>query len=347
MQKYHNILALTAVVSLAASLTVQAQPIASEGFNYNPGSSIIGQASGSPGWMTMNTSAGGNGINGGNWTSKSDVGAGFTGTGANPGSSIVSGSLSYTDGSGNVLSTSGGSLVAESIANSTTAQPEIGTTATFGALGAANTAASGTLWVSYLWQGLNTTGSSSGLYRQGTVMFVNGAASGTASGGSERLDIGMPNIDSLNQGTVNPNISLWTAGGIAGGNGSLASTAPLQSTVAANNGQADFILMEFVLDNTTTTADTVNVWINPTLGGVLGSPNLTWGSQDMSAINGIRISAQGLNTTYGSVGGEEQVDEINIGDTVASVEPVPEPASMALAGLGGLALLALKRQVRK
>ncbi len=270
MQKYIRTLALTSVISLGASLTAQAQLIASESFNYTAGSSIIGQASGSPGWMTMNTSAGGNGINGGNWTSKSDVGAGFTGNGANPGTAIVSGSLHYTDGSGNVLNTSGGSLTAESIANSTTAQPELGTTATFGALGAANTAASGTLWVSYLWQGLNTTGSGSGLYRQATVMFVNGAASGTASGGSERLDIGMPNIYAANQGTVNPNISLWDSGGLGQ---HYTSTAPLQSGVAANTigSSADFILMEFVLDNSSTTADTVNVWINPTLGGVLGT----------------------------------------------------------------------------
>ena len=344
MQKYHNILAITVVVSLAASLTVKAQLVASDSINYTAGSSIVGQASGSPGWVTMATS--GNGLAGGNWSSKSDLGAGFTGTGANPGSTIVSGSLNYTDGSGNVLSTSGNSLSVVTTSG-TTAQPELITASTFGALGAANTAAAGTLWVSFLWQGLNTTGNTlgaaSGLYRQATVTFATGGVSGTASSGSERLDVGMPNVTAANQLTVNPNISLWTAGGIAGGNGSLSSTAPQQSTVAANNGQTDFILMQFVLDNTTSTADTVNVWINPTLGGTLGTANLSWTLQDMSGINAIRIASQSTNTTEGNFSGQ-QFDELNIGDTVASVEPVPEPAIFGLAALGGLALLALRRK---
>ena len=339
MQKYLNTLAVTAAVSLCTSLTAQAQSIASESINYAPGSFIVGQASGSPGWTTMATS--GNGLAGGNWSSKSDVGGGFTGTGATPGSTIVSGSLNYTDGMGNVLSTSGNSLSVVAT-TSTTAQPELQTTSTFGALAAANTAAAGTLWVSYLWQGLNTTGSGSGLYRQATVTFATGGVSGTASSGSERLDIGMPNISAVNQGTVNPNISLWTAGGSLPN--TYSSTAPLQSGVSANNGQAAFVLMQFVLDNTTTTADTVNIWINPILGGVLGTPQLQYTAQDFSALNTIRIASQSLNTTYGTVGGEQQIDEINVGNTVLDVEPVPEPATFALASLGGLALLALRRK---
>ena len=340
-----SILALGVGISLATAFSSHAQTIASDSINYTAGSYIVGQASGSPGWVTMNTA--GNGLAGGNWSSKSDVGGGYTGTGANPGSVIVSGSLHYTDGSGNVLITSGNSLSVVTT-SATTAQPELITASTFGALGAANTAAPGTLWVSYLWQGLNTTGNTlgatTGLYRQATVMFATGGASGTASSGSERLDVGMPNITAANQGTFNPNVSLWTAGGSLPNNYS--STAPQQSTVAANNGLTDFILMEFVLDNSSTTADTVNVWINPTLTGTtpVGSPNLTYAAQDFTAINTIRIASQSTNTTEGYFSGQ-QFDELNIGDTVASVEPVPEPVTLTLAGLGGLALLGLKRKL--
>ncbi len=122
--------------------------------------------------------------------------------------------MSYTDGSGNTLATSGGSLISAT-ANSTTAQPERElTTGTFGALAAANTASAGTLWMSYPWQGLNTTGSGSGLYRQSSMMFLQGATSGAGTG-SERLDIGMPNISAANQATVLPNLSLWVSGGLA------------------------------------------------------------------------------------------------------------------------------------
>jgi hypothetical protein len=47
--------------------------------------------------------------------------------------------------------------------------------------------------------------------------------------------------------------------------------------------------------------------------------------------------------------GEESVGDINFGDTVGDVETftpgaVPEPGSMALAALGGLGLLVLKRK---
>jgi hypothetical protein len=322
LEKHATTLALAVAVSFTAALSARAQLIASEGFNYAPGTAVIAtEGTGGTGW-------------GSGWVSKSDTAQ----------SQVVGTSLSYTDGSGNILTTSGGSLISSTL-TSTTAQPQRALPSTFGALAAANTAASGTLWMSYLWQGLNTTGSGSGWYRQAIMMFINGATSAVNGSGSERLDIGMPNISTANLSTVNPNISLWTSGGLSAGN-TYSSTAPLQSTVAANSGLTTFVLIEMVLDNTTTTPDTVNVWLNPTLTGTtpVGSPNLTYSSQDLSAINGIRIQSGSLNTSYGTVGGEQQVDEINIGDTVADVEPVPEPGSMALGALGGLALLALRRK---
>jgi hypothetical protein len=166
--------------------------------------------------------------------------------------------------------------------------------------------------------------------------------------GQERLDIGTPNISAANQGTVNPNISLWSANGIVGGNGSLTSTAPLQSSVSTY-AATSFILIKFSLDNVTATADTVSVWINPTLTGAqpVGAADLTWTSQNWSDLNGIRIASNAGNATTGNVGGSQQVDELNIGNDVASVEnivAVPEPGTLAMAAMGGVAIMALIRR---
>jgi hypothetical protein len=313
---------------LVSHVSANAQVIASEGFNYNAGTAVItAEGTGGTGWANP-------------WNSKSDT----TQT-------VVSAtSLSYTDGSGNTLATSGGSLISAT-ANSTTAQPERElTSTTFGALAAANpaTGAAGTLWMSYLWQGLNTTGSGSGLYRQASLMFLQGATSAAGSG-SERLDIGMPNISAVNQATVLPNLSLWSSGGLAGQ--TLSSTAPLQSTVAANNGSTTFVLIEMTMDNVATTADTINIWFNPTLTGAtpVGAANLTYSLADLSGLNGIRLQSGSLSAADGTVGGQQQVDEINFGDTAADVEPLqvantPEPGTIALAAIGGLAILGLRRK---
>jgi hypothetical protein len=318
--KHLSTLALAIGISLAAGFSTNGQSVATESFPYAPGTGVItAEGTGGSGW-------------GFGWNSKGNL------------DQVMSGSLSYTDGLGNTLATSGGSLVS-STTTSTTAQPERALTGTIGALGAANTYAAGTLWVSYLWQGLNTTGSGSGLYRQSIMMFITGATA-TSGSGTERLDVGMPNISAATVGIVNPNLSLWTSG--SPGVNAYTSTAPLQSGVAANNGATTFVLMRFNVDTTTNT-DSVSIWLNPTLNGATpgAAADLTYSGQDLSGINGLRIQSGSLNATYGSVGGQQWVDEINIGDTVGSVEPlaVPEPASFALAGLGGLAgLLALRRR---
>ena len=320
MQKSLNVLALTIGVSLVAALSAKAQLIANESFNYAAQTGgISGSGAAGGGWA-------------GAWTDKGSLTA------------IAASGLSYTDGSGNTLTTSGNSLLAQvgsSTASST--EPERQLTSTFGTLANAN---SDTLWMSFLWLGLNTSSTSGGLYRQSSLMLYQGVTS-TSGSGKEFLDIGMPNISSANESTVNPNISLWTANGNAGQ--SYTSTAPLQSTVAANNGTTDFILIEMTSGGVawaTGGSETINIWINPTLGGTLGTADITYSAQDLSGINGFRIQAGGYNATYGTVGGAEEVDEINIGDTMVDVEPVPEPASLSLAALGGLALLALKRKQR-
>jgi len=322
MKKYSLIAPLALGASLAVVIPTHAQLIVSDGFNYPvaSGSTALGGQNGGTGWGTAT------------WTDKGSL------------SQIVAGSLSYTDGSGNTLATSGNSLLAQSSTSSSTEGQRV-LPGTFGALAGANTASPGSLWVSFLWQGLNTTGSGTGYYRQASVMFLAGSTASSGSG-KEFLDIGMPNISAANVATVNPNISLFAANGITTAS-SPSSLAPLQSTVAGNNGLTDFILMEVTGSFTAGVADTVNVWIDPTLGGTpTTAPQLTFTGQAMTTVNAIRIQSGGVNATYGAVSGQQQVDEINVGDTAIDVEPqaAPEPTALALAAIGGLSLLAWKRK---
>jgi hypothetical protein len=334
MKKSYLIAPIALGASLAVVIPTHAQLIASEGFNYTPGTSMASVGTAGNGWANV-------------WADKGNLDV------------LQSGSLAYTDGSGNTLATSGNSLQSNgSSTGSSSSEPQRTITGTFGTLALANPAAPDTLWMSYLWQGGNTTTASGTLFRQATLMFLKGASTtSTSPGGTEYMDIGMPNISSANVGTVSPNISLWASSGNAGqtANGApISSLNPVQSTVPANDGNTDFILIELTGSATAWSAagnsETMNVWINPSLtqSTPVGAPNISYSQQDLSTINAIRAQGGGLNTTYGPLPGEESVDEINIGDTAADVEPlvspVPEPTSIALAAIGGLSLLALKRK---
>jgi hypothetical protein len=326
LKKHYTSLLAIVIGAVCLSQNANAQLLGYEGFNYTSGSALAGQSTGSGLFGT--------------WTTKTP--------GAS--SSVASSGLTYTDGSGNVLSTSGNSGV--SIGSSSTDNPQLLFGSTLGvASGATATAGSGTIWMSFLWQGLNTSSTGS-FFRQASFGLYYGMTTTSASG-SEALDIGIPNISSANVSTVNPNLSVWYGGhapGTLGTSQTSSSTAPAIDTgVAANGGNTLFVVLELQMDNSSTTADTLNMWVNPTLGGSTPTgTKFTYSLADMTSINGIRMSGDGVNATYGTIAGEQQYDEFRAGGTFADVSPiapVPEPSTMSLAGISGVAiLLALRRR---
>jgi hypothetical protein len=323
MKKYLNILALTVGASLVGAVSVHAQLWGYDGFNYTVGGSLSNAAPSSGDWKY-------------NWFDKLNTGV--------PSSTVQSGSLSYS-----TLTTTGNSVSQNGAAG--TAIDQIGFNSTFGVYANLhNPTAPGTLWMSYLWQSGNFGNLSVGgnnLFRQASLGFYQGSISGTT--GNEYLDVGLPNISDANAATVNPRVSLWYGGhGLAGQTGN--ATAPnLQSSVAADNANVDFILIEMLLDNTSTTADTMKVWINPTLGADVTAltPDMTYSLQDLSSLNAIRFAANNNNATFGGYG-MQNFDEVRIGNDMTSVETltsaVPEPVSMVLLGFSSLSLLLFRRK---
>lgn len=302
------------------AISAHAQLIAYDGLNYSsaPPSNLSGDNGGLGAWA-------------GPWADENSL------TAVVPGMSYaglpVSGNSFYGAG-GPANPTYGSSSEAERVL-----------TYNFGDFANGNSQEANTLWMSFLWNG--QPGSHTGsYYRQATMMFLAGGTPSAAASGTEMFDIGMPNIKSSNVTNVSPNVSMWASHDNLDPNAP-GSTSPIQSSVAANVNASDFILVEFTSASAwvSGTAQTVNVWVNPTIGGTLGTADMTYSLQDFSGINAIRIQAGGYNASYGGAG-QEQVDEIRLGYTANQVETlsVPEPTSMAFMGLAALGLVLFRRR---
>lgn len=112
-----------------------------------------------------------------------------------------------------------------------------------------------------------------------------------------------------------------------------------QSTIAGNSGIAATTTPAFLVAQIAYGANpatpTVNLWVNPTPGGTLGTPNQT-ATADAIVFDRIRIQSGDQPFNF---------DEVRIGTTYPDVSPVPEPAAAGF--LGCLALGMLRRRHRR
>jgi hypothetical protein len=312
MKKNLSVLALTVGVSLVAALPASAQLIAEDSMNYTAGAEWVKTGvgfNGGTGW-------------GGTWSAT----AAALATNSNAG--LTYGSLN-APGVGVVVG--GGNT-----ATATSLQRIL--PGTLGVLGASG---SGTIWMSFLSQNLQeTTGGLAG-FREAKLGLFSGAST-NASGvsgvnGSERLAFGTPNTYTAG---ASDNLSIY--------NGSTF----MSSGVATPRGSATapvFVLIALLVDNTTA-LDSAYMWVNPSssLFGdngnspAFGTAAATFTANDLSAVNALRLQSGGLNGS--GTNGWWQADELRVGYSFADVTPVPEPVTFALAGLGGVMFLSLRRR---
>jgi len=200
----------------------------------------------------------------------------------------------------------------------------------------------GTVWVSFLYQNLNTdmglggSGTAALGWREANIKFFGNATTNTQGNaqinGTETLSVGSPNTWDTRYGNY---IGAWSG----------ASTAMSTLTVPRGSSEAAvFCVLRFDVDSSTATAtDTVHVWFNPTLAA---TPQDSDGGAitgiDFTRINALRLNAGNVNNS--ATNALFAVDEIRLGTTFADVAPIPEPAAFGLATLGGLALLSLRRK---
>lgn len=319
-------------VWLGASISGFAVLIAYDGFDYTVGETIAGK-NGGVGW-------GGPWLSGGNFVYGTNV----------------AGSLSYTDSFGNTLITSGNSLLVGNWTLSAAATPSrtLGFFAdTWGTGNPSNHLAGGTYWIAFLAQRVGPTKTDVPPIweRQANLsLFANAP---TNNQGQERLDIGRPNIHTVNP-TPYDTWGVWHANGFnPPGTGAAASfrasNYPLSNTLGAT-----LVVLRIDTDRVISTAypggDKAYVWFNP--ANLLAEPDISTadlvidGEVELSNVNQIRFHCNGWYQTYTNA--MLLVDELRIGTTFADVVPVPEPASVALvAAFVGAGVLAARLRNRK
>jgi len=88
------------------------------------------------------------------------------------------------------------------------------------------------------------------------------------------------------------------------------------------------------------------LWVNPD-PATLGGPDLAIATADLELL-GANPNGTGFSFTRIEIDGgcESYIDEIRIGESYADVTPTPEPTTLALLGLGGIAALIRRRRKR-
>jgi hypothetical protein len=111
------------------------------------------------------------------------------------------------------------------------------------------------------------------------------------------------------------------------------------SGVNAVFGQTAFLVASITFHTAATAVDNISLYVNPTPGGVLSSPQATLNLELSDPVGG-------FNDWYFSAGANAQwtFDELRIGASFADVSPIPEPAGGLLALSAGALALARRRR---
>ncbi len=123
---------------------------------------------------------------------------------------------------------------------------------------------------------------------------------------------------------------IYTSGGYYGFNGT---SGFVSSGVAWAANQTVFLVLK--IDFTDATHWNGTLYVDPTPG--LVSPDVTGTSHALKELKATTSLSQGGNGW--------SVDELRFGETYQDVSPVPEPTTISLLGIGGLALLRRRRRM--
>lgn len=303
--------AFTVAVTLMAKSSAFAQLLAYDGFDYSAGTQLWGlnaNGSGGAGWAA-------------NWSATSAAVA----TNFSPG-------LTYS-----TMPTTGGGVVFGNPAGSTatTASSQRLLPNTFGTMAASG---SGSVWVSFLYQNWSTSNGGLSGFREAKLALFSGAtgnANGSANvNGTERLDVGTPNTYAAG---ASDTLSLWQ--------GSTFASSGVATPRGANPANTVFVVLRLDVDNTTGN-DTAYAWFNPSLASqpTIGTA-ISFNSQDLSGVNGLRFQAGNLNAS--GTNAVFEIDELRVGLTwgdMVSTVVVPEPTGIALTGLAFTTLAFFRRR---
>ncbi len=285
---------LLTTCSVLAVCAVHAAPIVYEGFDYTAGVDIAGQTGGIP--------AGSPGWNGNQWTNV------YSGGGVNQTFNATNSGLSFTDGNGNTLVSSGNAMIedeqdASPPGGGSSYRREYATPSGFGDEGTE-------AWISYR---VDISGSGS-----------HGFQWGSPSGNISQLQIYRVNFG----GSTNT----WRLQ-IGGNTDDLVDADGISAT-------GDYLVIMKV--DYEAGVDPTSVWFVENGTGdissesALGSPDLFLDTNGVSANDTATFYAGNFPTSV-------TYDELRIGTSFADVVPIPEPSSLLLVSIAFGSILLLRR----